>query len=137
MLTDTESAYLAGFFDGDGCVNISSRKGQAHYLQVVFSQCNRQFLDDWCGKVGKGSVHKNSGFTDGSHKKELWHWRLSDRQAESVLIMMLPYLELKAEQATIAIQFMGTKKRYGRAGVPAHILEQREQFKLALSALKN
>jgi len=139
MLTETEKAYLAGFFDGDGCVNISVRQSQthatpSHYLQVIFSQCDQPFLERWCEKVGMGRVYVNSGRPIGN--KELWHWRLYDRQAEKMLKMMLPYLDIKKEQAEIALSFMRTKGRGGRRATPAGLLHLREHYKDALSGMK-
>ena len=68
--------------------------------------------------------------------KALWHWRLYDRQAESMLRMMLPYLDIKHEQAEMAIKFMQTKGTGGRRGIPAGILRLREHYKQALHELK-
>lgn len=137
MLTETEKAYLAGFFDGEGCVNISTRNrangARQHYLQVVFSQGDYDFLMDWREKLnGAGSVHEDKAEKKIPMSQRSWHWRLYDRQAERVLYLMLPYLQLKVKQVQIAVLFMATKKRYGRAGVPAHILDKRDEYQEAL-----
>lgn len=143
MLTETEKAYLAGFFDGDGCVNIAVRQGKnalnpSHYLQVIFSQCDQPFLERWCQKLGMGTTHKNARPANPAitATKELWHWRLYDRQAESILRMMLPYLDIKHGQAEIAIKFMDTKGTGGRRGIPSGTLRLREYYKQALHSLK-
>ena len=143
MLTETEKAYLAGFFDGDGCVNIAIRQGKdaltpSHYLQVIFSQCDQAFLGRWCNKVGMGTVHENAPLRNPhiTQTKALWHWRLYDRQAESMLRMMLPYLDIKHEQAEIALQFMNTKGTGGPHATPRGILQLREHYKQLLSDAK-
>ena len=143
MLTETEKAYLAGFFDGDGCVNIATRQGKqaatvSHYLQVIFSQCDRPFLQRWCEKVGMGSVHKNAPMRHPNitQTKDLWHWRLMDRQAEAMLRMMMPYLDIKKPQAEIAIRFMTTKGKGGCRRTPKGILLLREQYSQMLKDAK-
>ena len=143
MLTETEKAYLAGFFDGDGCVNIGTRQGKSHatvsyYLQVVFSQCDRPFLERWSIKVGMGSVYENAPLRHPTIKqtKTLWHWRLMDRQAEAMLRMMLPYLDIKKDQAEIAIRFMRTKGTGGPRPTSRGILSLREQYSQMLKDAK-
>ena len=65
MLTETEKAYLAGFLDADGCINVSchTAPGSAtptHYLQVTIVQANRPFLQRWCEMTGWGRVYKSA-----------------------------------------------------------------------------
>ena len=140
MLTETEKAYLAGLFEADGCVNISTRKGRqaatvSHFLQVVFSQSNQPFLRRWRDKVNLGSLHKAKGSE--LSKKEHWRWHLSDRQAEKLLNLILPYLDMKRDQAEIALAFMKTKGKGGRRRTPQSVLDLREQYKQALQDAKN
>ena len=140
MLTETEKAYLAGLFEADGCVNIGTRQGKqaatvSHYLQVIFAQSNHDFLQRWRDRVNLGSLHKASGGK--LDKKDHWRWHLSDRQAESLLNLILPYLDMKKDQAQIAIDFMGTKGKGGRRRTPQSVLDLREQYKQALQDAKN
>jgi len=141
QLTETEKAYLAGFFDGDGCVNIAIRQSKchatpSHYLQVIFSQCNEEFLTRWRNKVDIGSIHKNTRLTNLHATKELWHWRVYDRQAEAILLMMRDYLDIKQKQADIALKFMQTKGKGGPHATPTGILRLREHYKQQLHRAK-
>jgi len=143
-LTDTEKAYLAGFLDGDGCINIAIRQGRSaitpsHYLQVIFSQCNEEFLVRWHDKVGIGSVHKNAPLRNPLLKenKHLWHWRIYDRQAEAILLMIRDYLDIKKGQADIALKFMQTKGKGGPHATPGGILKLREHYKQQLHSAKH
>lgn len=38
--TDTERAYIAGYFDGEGCVTIAPRDTGGYYVRVDFGQTN-------------------------------------------------------------------------------------------------
>ena len=140
MLTETERAYLAGFFEADGCVNIGTRKGKraatvSHYLQVIIAQSNKDFLQRWRDKLNMGSVHLAGRAT--LTTKGHWRWHLSDRQAETVLNLILPYLDIKKDQAEIAVRFMATKGTGGRRRTPQSVLDLREQYRQALQDAKN
>ena len=139
MLTDTERAYLAGFFEADGCVNIGVRQSKSHatpshYLQVIIAQSNKPFLQRWRDKLDMGSIHKSSPTQLST--KDHWRWHLSDRQAEHVLNLILPYLDIKQDQAEIAIRFMETKGTGGRRRTPQHVLDLRDQYKQELHDAK-
>ena len=140
MLTETERAYLAGFFEADGCVNIGTRKGKqaatvSHFLQVIIAQSDKDFLQRWRDKLDLGSLHKAGA--GGLAKKEHWRWHLSDRQSEQLLNLILPYLDMKRDQAEIALAFMKTKSKGGRRRTPQSVLDLREQYKQALQDAKN
>jgi len=85
-----------------------------------------------------GTVHKNAPLRHPTinQTKDLWHWRLFDRQAESILRMMLPYLYIKKEQAEIAIRFMQTKGTGNPHGTPLGIIRLREQYSQMLKDAK-
>jgi len=141
MLTETERAYLAGFFDGEGCINISKRKGKdvatvSHYLQVILSQGDYDFLLHWHDRLNMGSVHEDRAKKKIPMRRPLWHWRLYDRQAEALLGLLLPYLDIKKREAKIAIQFMTTKGDASCHATPAATIRLREHYKEMLHEAK-
>ena len=141
-LTELEKAYLAGFFDGDGCVSIGTRKGKdaatvSHYLQVIFAQADYDFLTRWRDKLDAGSIHEDKSRKNLPVRQRMWHWRLHDRLAEGLLRMMVPYLDIKQVQAEIALRFMGTKKRGGSCRPTSQgVLQIREHYKNLLHEAK-
>ena len=90
-LSILDRAYLAGFFDGDGCINISKShpkhsKSPRHVLQVVVAQSDELFLNHWAEKTGIGTVYANKAprKTIPSHQTP-YHWRMTGQQAEDLL----------------------------------------------------
>jgi len=145
-LTETEWAYLAGFIDGDGCItiNVGGTKGSvtpSHRLLLLITQANKEYLEKWCARVGLGRVYAiHSGESPIQGTKQCYNWQMSGRQAEAVLRKVLPYLDIKREQAEIAIKFRTTAGRQGGIGGrrvnPSGIIRLRERYAQQLRALK-
>jgi len=140
VLSETEKAYLAGLIDGDGCINIGCHMipggvTPTHYLQVVIAQANRPFLEKWCAKTGFGTVYRTSGSK--LSKKKMYNWMMSGRKAETFLQFISPYLDIKLDDAKIALMFRKTKHgRAGRRSTPNAIVNLREQYKIMLQEVK-
>jgi hypothetical protein len=96
--TEAEIAYVAGFFDGEGC--IAARVNPAGYtsLQVSIGQSDLAQLEYVQGVIG-GTITPIKG-------KE--HWHLGLRHAETVAFLeaAMPYLRLKRPQAELALEFL-------------------------------
>ena len=96
--------YMAGFFDGEGCIHISKRqRGQSHRLQVTINQVSilplGPFIATFGGKLytlKKSHIYKNGRF----------QWGLYGRNAIPLLEKLLPHLLLKKAQAEIALDFL-------------------------------
>lgn len=114
---ESEVAYIAGLFDGEGNINIykverTSSKGPVYDLTIAIYSTNREVIDWLYGLFG-GYVQtknhlKNSGYK--SHWKECYSWRLSSNQAQDFLRLVYPYLRIKKSQADIAIEFQEVKR---------------------------
>ena len=93
----TDLAYTAGIIDGEGCIYISK-------------QSNDEWLCQWLKFTWGGSIYRIEP------KKErwsiAWDWTIQTNQAYIFLKTILPYLQLKRQQAEIAIKFQEKKKRY-------------------------
>lgn len=141
MLTETEKAYLAGFLDADGCINVSCHNipGSAtptHYLQVTIVQANGPFLEKWCNLTSLGRVYEMP--PSDLAKKKVYQWTMNGKQAETFLTLLLPYIDIKHPDAELALMFRKTK--HGRAGgriTPANIIKIREQYKTLLQQVKS
>ena len=141
MLTETEKAYLAGFLDADGCINISCHviPGSAtpsHFLQVTIAQANGPFLDKWCSKVGLGKVYRLRTNNPQATKK-MYQWIMQNRQAETFLKWILDYLDIKLDDADIALMFRTTlHNRKGGRITPPGIIRLRKQYQAMLQQVK-
>jgi len=143
-ISETQRAYLAGFFDGDGCVNIthtSSNCGTDYYrLQVVLTQKSVEFLELLREQIGGiGSIHVSQ--TKNPHNdRDCWiaNWRIVSYQSERFLRLIEPYVIRKAEQVKIALELRNTMRAYGNGrGVPKGTNRKRHQLMLRMQALNN
>lgn len=105
VLTVAETAYIAGFLDGEGSIIIVFRKPTSYYLTVRLAQSSkaRQVLD-WISEItGIGaSINKNP--TSEKHDMGLT-WACNSYAATTLLIQLMPFLIVKKEQARLAIDF--------------------------------
>jgi len=108
-----ELAYVAGFFDGEGCITISTKKNTNYFrLTVQISQTDLSVLE-WIASRFGGSVHNH-----GKQKercKKTWIWFIGSFQAHEFLRVIRPYLIVKAERADIAMMFRETMCEQGSA----------------------
>ncbi|MBM3118943.1 MAG: hypothetical protein FJ006_05225 [Chloroflexi bacterium] len=106
-------AYLAGFFDGEGCVTVVKGKnhlGNIQYsLRVIVSNTNEYVLKMYQFSFG-GRIQKHK------HNKPKWRdcyfWQLSSTQAYTFLKCVYPYLTLKKSQADLAFEFQENQSKY-------------------------
>jgi len=87
-LEETDRAWAAGFFDGEGCCNFSSSN-----RRLYMGQKDRRVLDKFQGIVG-GKVY--GPFKTGN----VYQYYLGGEKAQEALLLMWPYLsEIKRKQA--------------------------------------
>jgi hypothetical protein len=114
-------AYLAGFFDGEGCIGMYMRK--AWTLQVTVSQKDHKVLDLF-----------NERFPEGAwcHFKNVTSLVWYGSHAFDILTTLEPLLVIKQEQAQWALKYVelsrahkkGTPWTLGEREALAHIAEQ-------------
>jgi hypothetical protein len=103
-VSDFPIAYLAGFFDGEGCVHVSmpDAKNRMH-LTVQVSNTNYDplvgYMVLWGGRIVNGGQGGNGG------KKDVYSWRLHANDAQRVLKDLAPYLIVKKRAAELGIRF--------------------------------
>lgn len=98
---ERELAYLAGFFDGEGNIDIAHAKRTASHpseqysLNVIVSQKDLTMLKAY--KIFGGSIYHDS--------QDCYQWHIHGYKASHFLKAILPYLRLKKDQAVKAIEF--------------------------------
>lgn len=105
-LTKLERAYLAGFFDGEGCIDSYGVKS-AYNPRISMWQKDRAYLMWLQQKLGFGYVVKCSTRTTSS-------FRIGKREdLRTFLQLIYPFLRLKKPQARLAYKmtFMTTAER--------------------------
>lgn len=124
-------AWAAGFFDGEGSVNIKSQ-GKTVVLSVHVAQVDRRPLDKLVRCFG-GKVYGPYKSNNPRHSDH-YQWVLSSHNAYKFLVKVAPYLVNKREEALIGLeyqQFFETNRRPG-VKTPDAIWLAREQFKTRL-----
>jgi len=104
----TDLAYIAGFFDGEGCIYIG-KSGGWHHLRVTASQAN-EWIITWLKFSFGGSVNK---MTCETGYRQRWQWHAEGSNAYEFLTSILPYIKLKKAEAELAIQFQEARRGKG------------------------
>lgn len=103
-MTQYSLEYLAGFFDGEGCVtaHVSGRDRCLWYPRVAIGQHirHRDVIDEFRRRWGGSSVFKRRG-------KEFVMWHANSRSVQGVLSDLLPHLRQKRLQAELALDMAG------------------------------
>lgn len=104
---DQFAAWLAGFFDGEGCIQVP-KVG----IDVSIAGTERAVIEAIQTKLGVGTI------TEVTYDRPEWrtkyHWRVRNYpQAQMVLRMMRPFLTIKAakaDEALVRTAAWGTKR---------------------------
>lgn len=95
-------AYIAGFFDGEGCIRIkhSSQRGNCFYVWVAITNSNKSILEMVKDLFG-GQVRK----AERAVNKTIYHYLITSVEAVDFLKIINVFLIEKKEQAELAIRF--------------------------------
>ena len=113
-LNETEIAYFAGYFDGEGCVNFNR-----HSLRVSISSCcprsiNR--LDEAFG--GRSS---DGSYRDRPNARDYSRWVLHGEKALRFLHLIFPYSVEKRPQIKLALTYYDAVDKDEKAEIRAQI----------------
>lgn len=100
MPAETDLAWAAGIFDGEGCLTlVPTPKRRRFAVRVAvgqkYSPVVKRLREIFGGDVGQ--------YGTGRHRQ--WRWKVENLAAESVLQQVRPYLVLKGEQADLLLEF--------------------------------
>ena len=97
-------SYVAGFFDGEGCIILAKPCGSSrgYSLRVSITQKHKETLVEiqkmFNGKIYPHSRKKGEGY---------WSWEAVRKEvAYNFLKTILPYLQLKRKQAQVGLMFL-------------------------------
>lgn len=108
-MDEVTTAYIAGFFDGEGCVSIercAKRNGHGfqYHLTAVITQSEPDSLTEIITAVGCGKIYR------APHRLAVtgyyYHARFSGSDAKLLLTTLLPYLKQKKAEANLALDFL-------------------------------
>lgn len=123
-MKETQVAYLAGFFDGEGSIGIylTNKKYHSYTMVARIVQKNPLPLKQF-PSTGKIYLRKDG----------VYMWQIYSEPAAEFLELILPFLLLKRDKAIQAIEFQKTKRKSRRV---KRKVSQEEAYKQLLQALK-
>lgn len=103
----TGVAYIAGFFDGEGCIRIkrASQGGNSYYIWVAITNSNKQILDA-VKQIFGGTVRQ----AERTVNKTIYHYLITSSEAIDMLRILRAFLIEKGQQAKMAIEFHENKE---------------------------
>ena len=123
--TETDLAYLAGLFDGEGDVIIRQarlRSGSlAHSVRISISNSHRPTLEWVKAFFGGGEITPCAGAVN----YRVWRLPWGVLELHRLLPLLLPYLHIRTREVELAIRFSNLKAQQGgRPNTPALLYEK-------------
>lgn len=103
MITTMNAAYIAGLVDGEGCITIGHNKRTETYevrVYIGMTEPGKSILTRLETQFG-GSVKMARAATD--RWANAYTWTVSGKRAHALLIHIVQYLQIKQQQARLAI----------------------------------
>src|SRR5262245_34443745 len=104
-MKDTDAAWAAGFFDGEGSVTLTPRNGKGDAGRVLLLRASQRIE---APLLRLKTLFGGSVYAD---KKEsrCYYWQAGSKMAATALEAMLPYLCVKHELAAWGLRHQATK----------------------------
>lgn len=137
--------YVAGLFDGEGCVRINRwfKPGSVHVRYNVFAfigMTHKPVIDELMAQFG-GSVHCNHHSRKSPRHRDQFVWIVASQKAASFLRTVLPYLIVKRDEAMLALELQDSINRWNHrlrlAPERSEVLALRDDLFRRVSALKH
>lgn len=97
--------YLAGLIDGEGTIQVNRTSTGSYEMRVKIGNTDLRLMK-WLISHFGGVYYTETNRNPLKHKT-LYQWRISGKKnAENLLLGILPYLVLKPEQAKIGIEYL-------------------------------
>lgn len=138
MISEIQMSYLAGFFDGEGCISIKRHvKGKAtqYVPSVSMTNTNKEIIELFTTSFGVGKPYYVRPNKYTTNTKASWWWGIFGSKSITIVESLFPYLLVKRQEALILLKF---KDLLGSTGVPiseSNRVQRAELFRL-ITALK-
>lgn len=107
VLSEPEKAYLAGILDGEGHIGMTTiTVGRSYTVKISLGMSDFQIPLLFKETFGGNVYYKDKQSYWNPKWKPQALWSVKSRQAERVLIALLPYLRVKKVQAELALEYM-------------------------------
>ena len=104
--------YLAGYFDGEGCVTFKfSKKGRCPAINIQVASADKEVLEKFSQRFG-GKVLPMTYLLKKTNLSDMFKWRLSDAKLIfDFARQLLPHVIVKHRQLEIALEYAETVDR--------------------------
>lgn len=118
MKKNKDLEYLAGFFDGEGCINLqkTNKLSKTYRMRVFVAQLDTRPLYKFKEIFNDGFIYKwvnNAGHIQ-------YQWEIHGKKSVNVLKALLPYLIVKKEQAKLAVKWFELPWRINSKSINPH-----------------
>ncbi len=133
-MNNIDLSYLAGFFDGEGCISIlkTTKKdwNPSYFLQAQIGQ-----------KYGDTLVWVKENFGGNMYTARDQTWIVTNYKAYEFIKLIAPYLKYKKPQAELAIKFyeeriLGAKRKHASHPHSQEEIAKREEMLVEMKKLK-
>jgi hypothetical protein len=97
-MTETEIAWAAGLFEGEGSMVIRPTKAEKvqqrfPYVVISLGMCDQDVVERFAELMGYGRVHHYPRSIANPKHKDIWYWQVARRSdCKRIVEMFLPYL---------------------------------------------
>lgn len=134
VMTESDMAWAAGAFDGEGYVGVAKvKRGNQTRLRVTVTNTDPRFVAPFKAWFG-GSLCWVDASKYNPNSRPRWTWEVVGKTAAGVLGVMRPFLRIKHEQADLAIEYARTLCQ-GRTPTP-EVVARRAEIDALLRAEK-
>lgn len=134
-LSETDKAYIAGLFDGEGSVGWYEK---SRTLTVLVCNTNFKALKWLQDHISYGTV--NIKYENRNDWQNMWEWKIHSRQhVREFLSLIRPYLIIKADQVDLLLSFLDAEEKIPRkrgTKRPNNLAEMSSKLELDLKQLK-
>ena len=133
-MDNTELAYAAGFFDGEGCFGIkmhAGKHGPFHTPYATISQIRPEILI-WLRSHFGGSIR----FNPSSGRNGIWALQLSARKSLDLMKALQPFLRIKRAEVDLILEAFASPTVNRRGGVLKEVQELRQANREKVMAIR-
>ncbi len=134
-MTETEKAYLAGLFDGEGTLGYYFKTKAKNYVaSLAIYNTNTEVMRWIKNTTGIGGIYLNKG-----GKNAGWQWQLTSKpQIKGFLSEIQPYLIIKADQVDLLLELWNAEQGICGSGkrLSMSTLKLRQEVEAKMKLLK-
>jgi hypothetical protein len=133
-LSETDRAYLAGLFDGEGTIGFYNYRSR-HESTVMITNADPRVMSWLLDKTGYGNVHSRLK-PEYRRRHGIHHWRICGKsRVQDFLEAVLPFLIIKKDQAVLLLQLWAAEQS-GKNKITADVKNRRDSAVVMLKLLK-